>query len=715
MSCLTHVVVVTQVYPENIHQHQYNGQPTPSLPLATLHNLRSGPHDTASVLKALEIRASELQSQREKVEREYQVAQQSVARYKAACAQMHNVQAPLISKLPIELLISIFFFVQNTVVASQVCRYWRVVALSCPRLWSSLHVHPSKGSKHLENLLARSFGHTIDVCFCPVPNMIPKPPAAQSSVQQHLSLPPIYTQQYHPDMCLTPHIVSILAPHANRLRSFELHATVPGTWLTLLPLITSPAPNLRTLHIYTKLHQDVARVPFFGSHTPQLRNVQITGAFPTAQQSLLHRLTFLRLEGVPTAYRPTTVQLSDILKACPELISLSLLDAGPIPASENDPLAGLGPPTADEKDGKRRLKTQLPRLRAFAFRDTDIHLTTTTVGSVGMTWFGKNVHAPELAAFHLMLAPHPLAYVPRDRAEAGVAGPSGASMLPPGGHSPYSVLSLMSIPPVSLAMRNKTTRILEAVPPFLNLQEMYLWAPHASSAEVRSLLSRFPKLRTLEMPMVRDPVETLRMFARPDTVGRRTIDEGPTVVLDEESDDIIDYFSLGGPFYTEPVDRETGSTSDDSGALKRDSPIALEAEEESGSSGTPTEDSSTGSRRSSFSSGTGQWLCPQLERIGIPHIIDQDHKQLCDALMTVFTAREVAASRVEASSAGASGVEQHPPAVKKLTTLLAPSGRPPYVTEDMWRWIGDRARIQTLLPGEGGMDMLFDDISRDAT
>ena len=702
-----------QTYPGG-PQHQYNGQPTTLLPLG-------GPQlptsDAVSILRALEKCASELQSERDKVERAYLLAERSVAHYKAACAQRHNAQTPIISRLPIELLISIFFFVQNTVVASQVCRYWRVVALSCPRLWSSLHVHPSKGSKHLENLLARSQGHTIDVCFCPVPNMIPKLPAVQTTVQQHLSLPPIYTQQYHPDMCLNPHVVSILAPHAARLRSFELHATVPGTWLTLLPLITSPAPNLRTLHIYTKLHHDVARVPFFASHTPQLRNVQITGAFPVAQQSLLHNLTFLRLEGVPTAYRPTTRQLSDILKACPDLVSLSLLDAGPVPSSENDPLAGLGARESDD-DGDRQRVAEIPlfRLRAFAFRDTDIHLTTNTIGSVGMTWFGKNVHAPELAAFHLMLAPHPLAYVPRERTEfdvamAGTPPGMGTGMVPTAGHSPYNVLSLMSIPPVSLAMRNKTTRILEAVPQFLRLQEMYLWAPHATAAEVKSLLERFPKLRTLEMPMVRDPVETLRMFACEDAIATEVLDATVAVASSIDEENVDGYFALGGGLYTESHQASTGSTLHD--LPKEDLLIHLDAESGSGSSGGSPEYFATTPESTPAPPSSGQWLCPNLERIGIPHIIGPEHRQLGEALVSVFAAREDAARRSVALSGQDGYQEQH--SVKKLSTLLAPSGRPGYISERVWRWIGDRARIQTLLPGEGGMDMLFDDISRDAT
>ena len=469
-----------------------------------------------SMLHVLEQRASGLQQERDQVERAYQAAQRSVARYKAAMAEFGKpapagsggggedsggsgswsgttpfalATPPTISRLPIELLICIFLYVQNTVVASQVCRYWRQVALSCPRLWSSLHVHPSKGGKHLESLLKRSMGNgnngsLIDVCFCPVrigPLKLPADMRHHAMYQQDasgraahngqsshpfvnsyglpLSLPPIYTQMYHPDMCLTPQIVSTLDKHVSRISSFEIHATVPGTWLTLLPFLSHPAPNLRTMHIYTTLPGDVAQLAFFGNNsaystlsqqsqqelvsaTPKLRNVQITGSFPLRHHSLLLRnLTILRLERVPFIYRPTIAQLSSVLRACPELVSLSLLDAGPVPA--------------DDLDGEDELATieegpiQLSHLRALAFRDTDVVLqpmaaqqlpgtvihtpngsivapvtagagmtpaagqmaggVNVSLGEGGIVWFFKNVRMPKLEALQIMLAPHPLA------------------------------------------------------------------------------------------------------------------------------------------------------------------------------------------------------------------------------------------------------------------------------------------------------------------
>ncbi|KAG8782538.1 hypothetical protein FRC16_002603, partial [Serendipita sp. 398] len=396
-----------------------------------------------SMLQVLERRASTLQSEREQAERAYENARRSVDSYKAMVAQYvqekrdmqvqthtktgsstminisHLANPPLISRLPLELLIYIFLYVQNTVVTSQVCRYWRHITHSSPRLWSSLHIHPSKGAKYLEQLLERSCGSGpgvgggvgLDVCFCPV-----LPPQIKSShshshphlhPRAHLSHPPVFA--FHPSMVLNPQIVSTLKPHVSRLSSFEIHATVPGTWLTLLPMLERPAPELRRMCVFTTLPGDVAQIGFFGHHlrlghsqtsgeplqghghqhsgslpqsgapdgflrgkpdssynpTPKLRNLQMTGGFPLLYHaSLLRNLTVLRLEAVPFVYRPNTRQLRGILEACQGLVALSLLDAGPVPESTS-------PGSNVEVGGGGRVS--MKSLKALSFRDTEIH------------------------------------------------------------------------------------------------------------------------------------------------------------------------------------------------------------------------------------------------------------------------------------------------------------------------------------------------------
>lgn len=702
-----------------------------------------------SMLHVLEQRASSLQQERDQAERAYQAAQRSVARYKAAMAEFGKpapvgsgsednggsgswsgttplalATPPTISRLPIELLIYIFLYVQNTVVAAQVCRYWRQVALSCPRLWSSLHVHPSKGGKHLENLLKRSMGNgnngsLIDVCFCPVrvgPLKLPADMRHYATYQQDaggraahnahssqlhplvnsyglpLSLPPIYTQMYHPDMCLTPQIVSILDKHVSRISSFEIHATVPGTWLTLLPFLSHPAPNLRTMHIYTTLPGDVAQLAFFGNNstysarprqsqqdivsaTPKLRNVQITGSFPLRHHSLLLRnLTILRLERVPFIYRPTTSQLSSVLRACPELVSLSLLDAGPVPDEDFDGDDDL----ATIQEGP----IQLNHLRALAFRDTDVvlqpmtppnHPTTVihtpngpilapvpgglgltptvsqmagaagpnvSLGEGGAVWFFENVRMPKLEALQIMLAPHPLACSQTGR------------MLPVMVHTPATLTAntatsstTLPVSPLTTALEAQTRSIFQNIQKCETLEELYLWTPHATTGDVYGLLSKFESLKNLELPMVAHPVDTLKLF----TV--------PQVSMD-----------------------------------------------------------TNGNNRSVF-------LCPRLERIGIPYIHGCAQPTLEHALMDVFNVRDA----ISAPDRG----------VSPLTALLAPGGRPTYISETVWNWIGQRATIQTLLTQqsqapsptvqtpssdpfslpirESRMDMLFDRITKEVS
>lgn len=634
--------------------------------LPTSHGHYSTSANIHSVLDVLEKQVSDLQTERDRADHEYQLAQRSLSRYKAACAQMHNSQAPIIAKLPIELLICIFLFVQNTVTASQVCRYWRAIALSCPRLWSSLHVHPSRGSKHLENLLTRSLGHTIDVCFCPVPLTLPKPPAFRSPIHQQLSLPPIYTQQYHPDMCLTPHVTSILTPHTSRFRSFELHAVVPGTWLTLLPLLARPAPALRTLHIYTTLPHDLAQLTLFANQTPQLRNVQITGAFPFSHHELLHNLTILRLESVPSVYRPTTGQLADILKACPDLVSLSLLDAGPIPDN------GFGLRYEEE----RAADIKLPHLRALAFRDTDVNVSEALQGEGGMTWFSRHVQAPSLAALHIMLAPHPLAYTSRG-----------------GLPSPYSPIYANPTSPVTAAMKNKTTTVLSSVPTLEKLEELYLWAPHATGAEIEALLLRFPNLRTLEIPMVREPIQTLALFSSRKSDGP-TDTRAEASFLEDMSHLDTDLTATDGYFSL-----EIPSSGHSISSIDIPTSITQRTHDEK-----RVEDDDDDSR----------WLCPKLERIGIPYINGCNQEVLEEALMDIFRVRN--GSPTPSSDSLAKDINATPPPpVHRMTALLAPSGRPTYISEAVWQWIRLRASIQTMVSGQGGMEMLFDQISREVS
>lgn len=503
-------------------------------------------------------------------------------------------------------------------------------------------------------------------------------------MQQQLSLPPIYTQQYHPDMCLTPHVVSILTPNTARFRSFELHAVVPGTWLTLLPLLARPAPALRTLHVYTTLPHDVAQLTFFANQTPQLRNVQITGAFPFSHHDLLRNLTFLRLESVPGVYRPTTSQLAAILKACPDLVSLSLLDAGPVPDSG----AGL------RHDEGQCEEISLSSLRALAFRDTDVQAPEVLQAEGGIIWFSQHVHMPMLQALHIMLAPHPLAYTSR----AGLP-------------SPYSPLYTNPASPLAAAVKRKTTTVLAVVPSYDRLQELYLWAPHATHSEIEALLRRLPSLRTLEIPMVREPVPTLKLFARggggpaPVTPASSSTEIGhgahgdrsaaATPALEAQFSD--GYFGFGASSVPKPEKSDAYGApppllpTDVQPLTKREARLDVEND-------TPNDD---------------DWLCPKLERIGIPYINDAREEALEEALMDVFRVRD--GSIAVGDQGHGKRSEEGKPTPKRMTSLLAPTGRPTYIREAVWDWLGDRASIQTLLPGQGGMDMLFDQISKETT
>lgn len=374
------------------------------------------------------------------------------------------------------------------------------------------------------------------------------------------------------ELILTPRVVSVLVPHVHRFRTFEIHAVVPGTWMTLLPVITSPAPSLSHLQIFTTLPDDVAKLTFFGGMAPRLRSFQMTGAFPVAHISLLSNLTLLRLESVPLQYRPTTAQFATILRACPKLVSLSLLDAGPV--------ADMTHYTAFPEE-RVSPAIQLHYLRALAFRDTD--------GSVqeGTGWFFNNVHIPNLLSLHIMQVP------------------------------------------------GRT--IAKIIPPLLHLEELYLWAPHATCADIIALLWRLPVLKTLELPMVKSPIEVFTQLSVPQVI--RQGDWG------------------GRP-------RRAATTT-----YAEDSPRDDSYDDHSEARG--MEDHA--------------WLLPCLERIGTPFVPAEDGKALEDAFKRLFRGR-------------AKGVERGTLA-QALMCVMAPGGRPEYIGVDVWEWIGRRAMIRTLATG----------------
>lgn len=543
--------------------------PLPSTSKATNHQLsRTVPDNIQGLERAVQQRKSELA----KAEQAFRLAEAKLAQHRALLNYQHNQMQP-ISRLPVELLVRIFSFVQNTVVASHVCSWWRAVALSSPRLWSSLHIHPSKGPNHLASLLTRSQSQTIEVCFCPLPP-IPTPSGASP-----YSLPPTATQ-YPEDLVLSPRVVEVLKPAASRFRVFELHASIPGTWLTLLPVLNERADNLAHFHVFTTLADDVAKLRFFDG-TPRLESVNMTGAYPAAHPGLLSNLTLLRLESVPHQHRPTTRQFTAVLRACPNLVSLSMLDAGPT-------IDNFMPTPGDPMDDYFDPFLDLPDLQALAFRDYD--------GSIyeGSGWFLSHVRMPNLLSLHLMQVPG-----------RGVA---------------------------------------RRIPRLPMLQELYLWAPECPSKDIIDLLWKLPNLITLELPAIRAPLEVFAALSCPLAPPSDSVDDHEMMDLDEE----FTYHSGSHSLYR--------------GSFKK----ALRYE----------------------------WMCPKLERLGLPYVPAAEGKLLGDALKRLHRAR-------------CKGTEDG--SLKYgIQSIMAPAGRPESFPSDVWAWLQARVLIRTFQ--DGNMDMLFDSL-----
>jgi hypothetical protein len=373
--------------------------------------------------------------------------------------------------------------------------------------------------------------------------------------------------------------VEVLKPHVSRFRVFELHASIPGTWLTLLSVLNERADNLAHFHVFTTLADDVAKLRFFDG-TPRLESVNMTGAYPVAHPGLLSNLTLLRLESVPHPHRPTTRQFTAVLRACPNLVSLSMLDAGPtidnFMPTPGDPMEYFDP------------FIDLPDLQALAFRDYD--------GSIyeGSGWFLSHVRMPNLLSLHLMQVPG-----------RGVA---------------------------------------RRIPRLPLLQELYLWAPECPSRDIIDLLWKLPNLITLELPAIRAPLEVFAALSCPQAPPCDSVEDHDMMDLDED----LMYHS--------------GPRSSYQGPFKK----ALRYE----------------------------WICPMLERLGLPYVPAAEGKLLGDALKRLHRAR------CKATEEGSLRLG--------IQSIMAPAGRPESFPLDVWAWLQARVLIRTF--HDGNMDMLFDSL-----
>ncbi|KAH9923303.1 hypothetical protein B0H21DRAFT_895182 [Amylocystis lapponica] len=170
---------------------------------------------------------------------------------------------------------------------SHVCSNWRSLTLASPLLWTSISFTTFSDPAILRQYLTRS-GDTllrIDIAAPPMESTLDV-------------LAPILSNQSH------------------RFVSFHLYNVDGETAMEVLSFFTSPAPQLRSLHIRPFLETSLD--PVFDDQMPLLRDMEIT-ADPI---NLLARENLTRL--VIRYIFVEADQLVNLLRACPNLVSLDL-------------------------------------------------------------------------------------------------------------------------------------------------------------------------------------------------------------------------------------------------------------------------------------------------------------------------------------------------------------------------------------------------------
>lgn len=232
----------------------------------------------------------------------------------AAIRGYRNTLQP-VNRLPPEVLVIIFKKIQqhlpsfvplpdrkryddhyvDWLVTIHVCRHWRGIAATYSHLWSTIDSH----------LIPRTFlkrsGHSPLTLYLGVR----KPGVTQS-------------------------LIEALAPQSDRFQEF--HVAVDTVWDGATPmysLLNHPAPQLSSLTIINNGWDGInALPPIFAGHMPNLRQVTL-GYFTSWPTGCFGQLTHLCLYHQCRFTRPSTSQFLDYLDACPELVEMVLVDAGP--------------------------------------------------------------------------------------------------------------------------------------------------------------------------------------------------------------------------------------------------------------------------------------------------------------------------------------------------------------------------------------------------
>ncbi|KAG5651661.1 hypothetical protein H0H81_007883 [Sphagnurus paluster] len=294
---------------------------------------------------------------------------------------------PPYSRLPNELLSEIFLYatcrgvddrheiISTPIAVSQVSTRWRNVAISTGALWGTIIITFPISRGQISRALtwlkrSRSYPLSIFLDF--------RDPSWDWDLPE--SAHPFRWQDMEA-------LIRLLIVHAHRWKQFEL---LTDTWAPIFTILhysrrIKCAPILESISLsrcnaffaarnatFAPAEMKVPIALFGGLLLDCLREVSLTGVHVDWTTSPLRNLTTLEFKYLATDVTPTKDQFADILEACPNLHSLTIIGRGPQADSPPSSSGSTATNRPDSRSKKSARHVELMSLTSFTFGFNDM-------------------------------------------------------------------------------------------------------------------------------------------------------------------------------------------------------------------------------------------------------------------------------------------------------------------------------------------------------
>lgn len=262
-----------------------------------------------------------------------------------------TTKMPLISRLAPELLLQILAYTagendwqyqSRLETLSSVNRSWRVFVHGTPSLWASIHSKQTR--RQIDNALARSQDHFLCIDF------------AEDECEDEEC-------DHEEEGCRT---LSGLTSQCIRWRSAVISAQSPQS---LAPLRRNGAPLLERLDLSVDVAEPEGKagmeLDLFMGQAKRLKELRLSGVGIPWESFILEGLRSLSLCNLSSP--PSAEQLLQVLRRCPELVSLQLESFGDEQKTPDSPV-----PSSSVAEGKQVF---LPALKHFGVVDIPAQTT----------------------------------------------------------------------------------------------------------------------------------------------------------------------------------------------------------------------------------------------------------------------------------------------------------------------------------------------------